>query len=353
MNEIKKPGSLFFPMLLVAVGVFLFLINIGSVPGTIWQNLTQYWPAILIIAGLDGVYRRDGWIGPLVLLGFGTILLLGNLHYLEFSGFTLLLKLWPIILVAIGLDVILGHRGSIWNNLFRVLLGLLLVGGIVWLAALSPFFSMGMRSVPFEQSLDNAKAADLRFAEAVGEMYLRGGADEDLLVSGSAGMPKEMDLSPKYTAPQNGRSSLTLEGNGVVIVPISSATSPWNFEMNSEIPIDLKAELGIGEMEVDLSKTQVTEVETEMGIGQTVLTLPSGVDMDVVASGAIGELVIRIPRGAEVSIKTDQGIVGLDYPETYEKDHDIIRSTQADKDANEISIDVDLAIGSIRIEEIE
>lgn len=44
MEEKKKPGSLFFPLLLVAMGVFIFLINIGTVSGTLWENLMQYWP---------------------------------------------------------------------------------------------------------------------------------------------------------------------------------------------------------------------------------------------------------------------------------------------------------------------
>jgi len=351
MNEFKKPGSLFFPLLLIAVGVFIFLINIGSVSGTVWQNLTQYWPVILIIAGLDGLYRRDGWVGPLVLLGLGTVLLLGNLHYLEFSGFALLLRLWPILLVAIGLDVIFGHRNSVWSNLIRVVLGLLLVGGIVWLAALSPFFSMGMKAVPFSQTLDGATSSELRFAVAVGELNLSGGAEEDMLVNGTAGLPKEMSLSPYYSPPKNGKSTLTLEGEGVVIVPINSSTSPWNFDLNSEIPMELSAEMGVGQMRVDLTGTQVDEIVTEMGVGQTILTLPAGMDVDAAVSGAIGELVIRIPKGCEVLIKTDKAIVGLEIPDGYVRDGDTIRSADMEQGADQISLNIDLAIGSIVIQE--
>ena len=352
MSENRNPKSLFFPMLLIAVGVFIFLINIGTVPGTTWQNLLQYWPVILVIGGLDGLYKRDGWIGPLVLIGFGTVLLLGNLHYLEYSGFALLLRLWPILLVAIGLDVLFGHRGSVWSNLFRIILGLMLVGGIVWLAALSPVFSLGMKSVPFEQTLDKATQSDMRFAVAVGELNLAGGTDEDMLVSGFAGLPKEMTLSPDYSAPKNGKSSLTLEGDGVVIIPINSSISPWNFDLNSVIPIDLEAELGIGEMRVDLTDTHVDQIDIEMGIGQTTLTLPSGMDVDATVSGAIGELVIRVPKGCEVMIMTDKAIVGTSLPAGYTHVGDIIKSPAAKKGADQINLNVDLAIGSIEIQEI-
>ncbi len=353
MNDERKPRSLFFPMLLVAVGVFLFLINIGTIPGTTWQNMLQYWPVILIIGGLDGLYKRDGWIGPLVLLGLGTVLLLGNLHYLNYSGFALLLRLWPILLIAIGLDVVFGHRGSIWSNLFRVMVGLLLVGGIVWLAALSPTFSIGMKTVPYEQSLDQATQSELRFSVAAGELIVTGGADKDLLVSGTAGLPKEMNLSPNYSAPNNGRSSLTLEGNGVVIVPINTNINPWDFDINSEIPIDLQAEVGVGELRIDLTDTKVSKIDTELGIGQTILTLPAGEDVDGVVEGAIGSLVIRIPEGSNVLINMDKALVGTSIPAGYVRDHDVIRSIESAPGASQITLNVELAIGGLVIEEIK
>ena len=352
MNDDRKPRSLFFPMLLVAVGVFLFLINIGTIPGTTWQNMLQYWPVILIIGGLDGLYKRDGWIGPLVLLGLGTVLLLGNLHYLNYSGFALLLRLWPILLIAIGLDVVFGHRGSIWSNLFRVMVGLLLVGGIVWLAALSPTFSIGMKTIPYEQSLDKATQSELHFSVAAGQLIVTGGADKDLLVSGTAGLPKEMQLAPNYSAPRDGRSSLSLEGNGVVIVPINTNINPWDFDINSEIPITLQAEVGVGDLRVDLTGTKVEKIDTELGIGQTILTLPEGEDVSGIVEGAIGELVIRIPKGSNVLIKMDKALVGTSIPSGYERDHDVIRSIESIPGASDITLDVELAIGGLVIEEI-
>jgi hypothetical protein len=351
MNETKKPKSLFFPMLLIAVGVFIFLINIGSVPGTTWENLVQYWPVILIIGGLDGLYKHDGWVGPLVLLGFGTLLLLGNLHYLQYGGFALLLRLWPVLLVAIGLDVILGHRGSIWSNLIRIFLGLVLVGAIVWLATLSPFFSMGMKAVPFDQTLDNATQSDLTFSVAVGQLNLAGGAAEDMLVSGTAGLPREMTLAPEYTSPKNGKSELVLEGNGVVILPINSTTSPWNFDLNSSIPIQLNTDMGVGDMQINLSGTNVNQIDTEMGVGLTTLTLPLGVDVKATVSGAVGELVIRVPKGSNVTITIDKGLIGTDIPNGYVRKGSSIRSPQGNSTGSKITINADLAVGSLVIEE--
>ncbi len=353
MNESRKPGSLFFPLLLVAVGVLIFLINIGTVPGTTWQNLTQYWPVILIIGGLDGLYKRDGWIGPLVLIGFGTVLLLGNLHYITYSGFELLAKLWPILLVAIGLDVLLGHRGSVWNNLIRVALGVMLVIGILWVAKLSPSFNMGTKSVPFEQALDGATRSDLSFAVAVGEVNLSGGAEADLLASGTASLPREMELDPNYSAPKNGASFLSLEGNSLVIFPVHVAAVPWDFDFNSSIPMELTAELGVGELRVDLTDTQVENLKARLGVGQATITLPEGIDVDASVEGAVGELVIRVPKGSDVTIRLDKAIVGSSLPDGYTRVGNRVTGPQAASGAPEINLEVGLAIGSIVIQEID
>ena len=353
MDSQKSPRSLFFPLLLISAGVLIFLINIGKVNGTLWDNLLDYWPIILIIGGLDGLYKRDGWVGPLVLLGLGTILLLANLHYLPSGGLTLLLKMWPVLLVAIGLDILFGHRGSVWNNLFRIVLGLLMVAGIVWVAAFSPNFASAIKTVPFSQKLDQAKGSEIRFVVGASDLELSGGADKGFLVDGTASLPKEMDLSPQYTAPKNGISSLLVEGKDLVILPTGMTLVPWDFDLNSTIPIDLQADLGVGNLEVDLTETQVQNVETMLGVGKTVVIFPEGVDINAKISAAIGEIVIRVPKGAKVSIETDNALVGITLPDDYLRNGDQISSSVTGSNAANIRIETDLAIGSLVIEEID
>jgi hypothetical protein len=352
MSEFRKPRSLFFPLLLVAVGIFIFLINTGKIEGTTWDNLLQYWPAILIIGGLDGLYKRDGWIGPLVLLGLGTVLLLGNLHYLAEGGFALLLKLWPVLLVAIGLDIAFGHRGTIWNNLIRIFLAVLLVAAIVWLAVASPFTS-GMKSADYSHTLDNAQRSDITFSVAAGELKITGGAEKNLLLIGEAGLPREMTLQPSYTAPVAGKSELILQGNGVELISTNATSRPWDFKLNSFIPINLHSKLGVGEMTIDLTGTKVSEIKAEIGVGAATLTVPAGVDVDAELKGAIGELVIRIPKGCQVEINTHTAIGSTDLPIGYSKFEGVIRNDNALTSSQKITLIVDMAIGSIVIEEID
>ena len=74
MNEMRRPHSLFFPLLLVTAGVFFLLANLGIIQNTIWGIMAIYWPLIFVIGGLDGLYQHENWVGPLVGIGLGTVL---------------------------------------------------------------------------------------------------------------------------------------------------------------------------------------------------------------------------------------------------------------------------------------
>jgi len=347
MNDFKKPRSLFFPLLLIVVGLLIFLINIGKVEGSTWDNLLTYWPVILILGGLDGLYKRDGWVGPLVLLGFGTILLLGNLGYLGEDGFTLLLRLWPVLLVAIGLDIAFGSRKSVWSSLLRVGLGLALVAGILWLAVASPF-GVGMKSVDFEQSLDGALESSLAIEIAAGRIDLAGGANTDQLISGSAGVPRESDLRVDYSKPVNGKSSLVIRGNSISFLPVNAGAYPWDFKVNSKIPLDLDLEMAAGMVNLDLEDTRVSGLTADLAVGTAIITLPEGVDVTGSIDCAVGQLIIRIPRSSYVTINLDTALVPVRIPDAYQRTGDSIQYLAGS--GTKIDLDIGLAVGNLIIE---
>lgn len=348
MGQFRKPRSLFFPLLLIFIGVLIFLINTGRVEGTAWDNLLKFWPILLIVGGIDGLYRHDGWVGPLVVLGLGTILLLGNFDILAQDGFILLLRLWPIILVAIGLDILFSHRRSIWNVLLRIALGLALVGGILWLAMTSPNAN-SVRFVPFEQSLDAATSSDLSLKVALGKVSLEDGAEASQLISGTVGVPQNNDLSVDYKKPTAGNSKLTLEGNSVSFAPITAGAYPWTLKLNSSIPVTLSVEQAVGVQELNLENLRVTEFHTELAVGTATITLPENTDVSGKIECAVGQVIVRIPRGSNVVINTDTAVVPVSIPQNYRRSNDRIEYLAGS--GNKITLEIDIAVGNLVIEE--
>jgi hypothetical protein len=345
-KDFKKPRSLFFPVLLVIVGIFLLLTNLGYVQGSTWDIVGTYWPLIFVVGGLDGLYRRDGWVGPLVSIGLGTVLTLGNLNYLPWGGLNLLWRLWPVLLIAWGLDVAFAHKKSLWSTIGRVTLGLLLVGGILWLAIASPFQS-GMKTETISQSLDSAIRSNISLNNSVGEMTLTGNAAEDILISGTASVPGNLSLATNYTN-EEGVSFYELSSSGVVVLQPNSNQNPWKFKLNSYLPISLSTEMGVGNMVLDLTDVQVDEIHSQMAVGQTYITFPGGVNVTGDVEGAVGETILRFPKGTEVVIHYSGGLTSVQLPEGFSRTEDEITSDFAGD--YKIELNVDQAVGSLTIQ---
>ena len=61
--------------------------------------------------------RRGSLVGPLILIGLGVVFLLNNLGILSWSVWEVIFRLWPILLVAIGLDLLVGRRSTLGSLL--------------------------------------------------------------------------------------------------------------------------------------------------------------------------------------------------------------------------------------------
>src|SRR5260370_20008941 len=54
----RRYRSLFWPAILILVGVFALLVNVGLVPVERLDRLADLWPLILVVIGLELVVRR-------------------------------------------------------------------------------------------------------------------------------------------------------------------------------------------------------------------------------------------------------------------------------------------------------
>lgn len=98
---------------LVALGILLLLSNAGILPlnlgiGSFWGFIGKLWPLILVAVGLAGLvaggFRFRLWAVILLLLGVS--FLLSNLDILDAGAF-----LWPALIVIAGVFILLGRRG--------------------------------------------------------------------------------------------------------------------------------------------------------------------------------------------------------------------------------------------------
>ncbi len=143
---------------LIQLGLTLFLvfgvifeILFHLTPGSN-QNLVG--PIILICLGAISLMTRlglffSGWAGeelrkerslfwPVLLVGTGVLWLLIAIQTIHIESYQAVSRLWPFILIFIGLDILAGRRSA----LVSALLALLLVGGVAAILIYGPRFGM-------------------------------------------------------------------------------------------------------------------------------------------------------------------------------------------------------------------
>ena len=76
--------------------------------------------------------RRVAGQGPLLVLGLGAVLLAHTTGLLPAGWWWLLARLWPVLLVLVGLDMLIGRRTASRVALVLGLSGLVVVGAVVW-----------------------------------------------------------------------------------------------------------------------------------------------------------------------------------------------------------------------------
>ena len=161
-------------LILIGVGLVFLLKNTGLLTGDIWTALIPFWPVILIIMGLDGVFRREGLVGATLTIGLGVIFLLSNLGYLSLSVWEVLLRLWPLFLVAAGIDILVGRR-SRFGAFLGLLLILLILFGAVWAMSGGNFSFQPVRTDLIEQTLESATQARVEFNPSAGILRVHEG----------------------------------------------------------------------------------------------------------------------------------------------------------------------------------
>ncbi len=78
--------------------------------------------------------RRHGYLGPLILLTIGFILLFNNLGLLPWHIWWTLWLYWPVILILFGIEIIAKHTESRFIYVLGLLLSVLIIAGTIYLA---------------------------------------------------------------------------------------------------------------------------------------------------------------------------------------------------------------------------
>lgn len=253
-------------------------------------------------------YRSLFW--AIVLIAVGAVWLLFNFDVIEPNQLAALTFVWPILLVGVGVDLLIGRR----SPAVGALVGIVTVGLIIILMLLGP--SLGWAENPdvqtqtFSTAVNGATSADVSlktggYSAKVSALPASSAADRPLL-----------------KAQVSYRGSLHFESSGeaakVVVLEAQGWSwwwqfldevkpAPWEIGLDPQVPLRLKIDSGSGSNELDLSGLRLTGLVVDMSSGSAHLRLPSVAGQDYSASldMSSGDMDIEAAGGARIEMSLD------------------------------------------------
>ena len=290
-------------------------------------------------------------LGPVLLIAVGIVLLLNVFGILEWSVWWTIIQLWPVFLIALGLEILIGRR-SIWGSLLVVILVIGIAAGALWLSRADVMGEHATAGQEISQPLEGVSEARVVVEPGVGVLRIQVLPEAANLIEGSLQLANGEKLDQVYS---RGGDRATLElrttQHGWSPFPGSFGLQrAWDLGLSSAPLLQLNTSLGLGEARLDLTGLALGELQTDMGVGFTTVTLPSQGRFQASVDGAVGMTTVVIPDGLEARILADSGIAVRVMPDGYQRDGDVYTSPGYDSAKARVDLTVSQAIGLLEVQ---
>ena len=265
-------------------------------------------------------YRSFFW--PVVLIGVGLFWLLGNLGLLPEYSLWILFRLWPLALIVVGLDLMIGRRSPVIGALIG-LCALILVVALVFAGP-----SLGLTPPEAEfiterytERIGNATSARINLDLDIGKTTLDSLSDASNLIDAEITYvgeinfdvrgDKQKTISISHRAPSTGFTDWSW------ITDIDTRRLWWDIGLSPEIPLTLNIDGSVGQSILDLSDLEIEDLEIEGDVGDFQITLPAtDQPYDVYINGGVGTFEVVLQRDAAVNLTIDGDVGGfiIDVP---------------------------------------
>lgn len=295
--------------------------------------------------------NRSGFVGPFILVGIGILFLLNNMGLIQVNFWRLASTLWPVILIGIGLDMLIGRRSTGGSLLALLITAGFLVGGTLFVGV-SPATTSRGTVTEIRYAPGPVTEADIRISTATGQLTVGTLGESGVLVAGSVRLAGN-EAVKEESQEDDGKAVYRLSSEGVGVVGVAGNESVWDLRINGEIPSRLEIKTGAGESELNLERARLMGLKVDLGIGATTINLPRAGIFSGEINGGIGRLVVRVPESLAIRIHVDSGIgqvqVGTGFSTSGEN---VYLSAAAPESGERATLDISSGIGQVIIEKV-
>jgi len=253
--------------------------------------------------------RRRGLFWPLVLIGVGLVALLANYGFISGLSVVSILALWPVLLILLGIDIAFARRWPVPTLAAEVAI----IAGALLLAVTEPNV-LGLTAFNFGSSSscrDPQSSLSVPRGSLQGyTLSINGGAARYHVTGGASGAVEatadydELCLTVRDSGGSRGDIRLNQGGTRI------GGSNDIDVKLANDLPVSLIVNAGAGEFDLDLHDVSTTLAMLNIGASNTTIVLPHpSADVLIHITGGASNVTVRIPSDVEARITVTGGLV--------------------------------------------
>lgn len=282
-----------------------------------------------------------------VLIALGALLLVARLGWFDLGRLLGVLRFWPVMVIAVGVDMLTNgkRRALVYGaGVAAVLLLSLTGGGIIGTPA---------STVQVNQELEGARSAEVRLVSSLADLRLTGSSQAQLLASGQLGQHSGEQVAVDYVLRGgHGQFSAVSRGFRSTFMGFRRAVA-WDLTLTGRVPIALSVDTGVGDAMLDLRQLQLEALTIDAGVGSTTVQLPQVGAYAASIDGGVGDIEVRVPRDLAVRIEVDTGLGTVRVADHFARSGDVYTSPSYASAARGVELKIDVGIGTVRITAVD
>jgi len=270
------------------------------------------------------VTTRRGLFWPLLLITLGLVFLLVNFGFIPGVTALSLLNLWPLLLILVGVDIAIGRRwplAALGIDVAVIALGLAFVatqpsflGTPFWIVNGS---AGGERDVSVARQRATSLSLDIN--GGAGRFRVSGGST--MLVEAHSGND-DLRLRRADFDKAGEHADVRIDQSGSRRV--GGATTVVETRIASDVATELSINGGAGEFIIDLADVVVSRAELNVGAASLTITLPKPAapstsapttkptaDVSIEINAGASNIFIDVPEGVEARVTTTGALLSL------------------------------------------
>ncbi len=291
--------------------------------------------------------------GAIILIAIGVFLFLKNLGYIDFNIFVGILDLWPLILIVIGVNMLFNKKKVVpfvtWIAFFIILI----LYSVFYQNINIYNFTGNAKAELVQKNIDIEKDSKTSYGEFeldIGASKVDIGSEEEKLISTHL---KSGDLTYSESYENNKEIAiLKFENKDNIGINFGRLDNDYNFNLNEDIIWDLDFDLGAISGKFDLIDVPIRTLDLDLGAANLDVILgnerkESFINID---SGA-SNLNIVIPKDAGIKIKLDGALTATNIDDlNLNKLGDYYISSNYEDTNTKLEFDIEMGAGKIDFE---